>query len=172
MLCGNLIGNISYYSEYNPDKIIMKPMPGDFFRLSFDEYNHLEYEITEVINQNLTAGGMNPLLARYTWQCSVIRRTPSFETVYSNNQSEEKLAINQKEKLNNAVEIVSNTIHDYSCRNSYVNDVDDVNSDSVYGGNGKISFCDNLLINDVDDFCPDDLLCSTAISHVFNIFNQ
>lgn len=172
ILCGNLSGTITYYKEYNPDGLILKPMPGDFFRLSFDDYNHLEYEITQVINQNLTAAGMNPLMARYSWQCTVIRRTPSFETVVGSNQSEEKLAINQKERLNNSVEIVSDKIYDYACRANYANDIESVNVDQVYGGNGRIRFNDPQLVNDVDDFCPDDLLCSTTLNHVINIYNQ
>ena len=172
ILCGNLCGNITYYKEYNPDGLILKPLAGDFFRLSFDEYNHLEYEITQVINQNLTAAGMNPLMARYSWQCTVIRRTPSFETVVGSNQSEEKLTINQKERLNNSVEIISDKIYDYACRANYTNDVETVNVDQVYGGNGRIQFNDTQLINDVDDFCPDDLLCSLTLNHIINIYNQ
>lgn len=173
VICGNLTGIITYFKEYNPDGIIFKPMPGDFFRLSFDSYNHLEYEITQVINQNLTAGGMNPLMARYSWQCTVIRRTPSFETlVGETHQSEEKLEIPQKERLNNTVEIVSNTIHDYSCRNNYTTDVDSVNCDKSYGGNGKIVFGDPKLANDVDDFKPDDILHPCSLKHIINIYNQ
>lgn len=155
VICGNLSGSITFFSEYNEDNILLRPMAGDYLRLAFDDYNHVEYEITEVINQDLTPTGLNPLLSRYTWKCAIVRRSPSLETIDGVVESEEKLEIDNKEKINRTLEQISNEIFNYSLESNFDNDVDDVNADGVYGGMGLL-YSEEIVNNVPETYTPYD----------------
>jgi len=119
------------------------PKAGDFFRLDFHDENHEEYEITKVIDRNLQIDGLNPLLSKYVWQMTCVRRDPSYEDVIgaSNNidssldgtdgRKEEEFT-NEKYENNEWIEDSSNDIFDYS--EDAIDDYDGINSDDVYGG--------------------------------------
>ena len=110
------------------------PQVGDFVRLSeFDdeELNFFEYEITEVLDKDLTPNGVNPHIKRYLWKCSIVRRDPSAEDISGTLQQEQNTPNYIEE--NTWHEIKSNEIFDYS---NPVDTVDKEDSDSIYGGYG------------------------------------
>ena len=133
---GTVSGILSYYATSgavngNPNWGIA-PQVGDFFRLvEFDMAvgNYEEYEITEVLDKDLTNQGLNVHLHRYLWRCAVVRRDPSHETVSSDAQ-QELFTPNYLEE-NTWSEIRSNEIFDYA---NSIDSIDGENSDLVYGG--------------------------------------
>ena len=72
---------------------------------------------------------MNPLLGKYIWKCDCVRRDPSYEDVEG--ETQEELLTTSKGEQNQWHEDVSNEIFDYD--HEPVDDIDGVNSDSVYG---------------------------------------
>lgn len=139
VLSGNVSGYLAYYSvtgavDGNSNWGIA-PQVGDFFRLNeFDTTvsNFEEYEITEVLDKELTNQGLNPHLHRYIWRCSVVRRDPSHETVTGSLQ-EEAFSPNYLNH-NTWSEIRSNEIFDYTNR---IDSVDGENSSDIYGKYGS-----------------------------------
>lgn len=133
---GNVSGLLSYYLTRTYDNWNeICPRVGDFFRLyEFDNIRETfeEYEITEILDKELTSQGLNPLLRRYIWRCSIVRRDPSHEIVSSNIQ-EEKFTPNYME-FNNIKENISNTIFDYNTEDADTKDKKGM--DSVYGSYG------------------------------------
>lgn len=116
---------VLYYEPESTSKYHSNIMPqvGDFFRMSFFDDNHEEFEITNIADKMMTPGGFNILLQKYIWKCSAVRRNPSYEDVIGDQQTEET---NNDEQLNlesYAIEEITNTIHDYTD-----------NRDDVYGG--------------------------------------
>jgi len=139
---GQVSGTLSYYNEEpgknNGPHWYIAPQVGDFFRLDFNEDNREEYEITRVYDKELTVEGMNQLLSKYIWKMDVVRRDPSYENVIgglSGNIEEEKTTADRSQ-FEEWHETVSNEIFNYDERD--VDSVDKQNSDSVYGGYGRI----------------------------------
>jgi len=110
------------------------PQVGDFFRMlefDMDETNYFEYEVTDVLDKELTPQGLNPHLHRYVWRCTIVRRDPSLEVVEGTLQEEQ----NTPTYLDHNVwdEIISDEIFDYT---NAVDSVDGTDSDNAYGGYG------------------------------------
>jgi len=130
---GNMLGTLSYRidtSGYSDNKWEIAPQVGDIYRMDMDEFNHQEYEITQVHDSDISMTGINPLLNRYLWKCSIVRRQPSHETMVGTSQNEEQHS--KMVQTNPTVETVSNIIFDYET--TTVDTIDTVNSDDVYGG--------------------------------------
>jgi len=131
---GNIDGVLNYYTPTtnNPHWNIA-PQVGDFIRLSefdTDVNNQEEYEITNVLDKDLSPAGVNPLLKRYIWKCSIVRRDPSKEQV-SSSTTQETFTPNYTIE-NDWHEIVSNSTFNYET--SSVDSVDTTASDNSYGG--------------------------------------
>lgn len=132
-LYGNTTGTLSYCvdtSGYSNNKWEIAPQVGDIYRMDMDEFNHQEYEITQVHDSDVSMAGINPLLNRYLWKCSIVRRQPSHETMVGTSQNEEQHS--EMVQTNPTVETVSNIIFDYAQQD--VDTIDTRNSDDVYGG--------------------------------------
>lgn len=136
---GNVSGLLQYFvspARNSGPNWKIAPQVGDFIRLSeFDEeeLNFFEYEITEVLDKDLTPNGVNPHIKRYIWKCSIVRRDPSNEIVSGTLQEEKNTPHFIDE--NNWHEIKSNRIFDYS---NTIDNIDKQNElDSVYGGYGN-----------------------------------
>ena len=120
------------------------PKVGDFFRLDFNDDNHEEYEIRRVINRDLQADGLNPLLDKYVWRMSCVRRDPSYEEVIgvpgtlnpelsaTGGRIEEEYTEPAVEHLT-WIEDTSNDLFNYEIE-SPEESVDGPSSDTVYGG--------------------------------------
>lgn len=136
IIAGYVSGALNYYNNIavgNNPNFKIAPQPGDFIRLKefdIDVDNNEEYEITEVMDKNLSPNGINPLLKRYIWKCSITRRMPSHENVIGTTQ-QEKFTPNLS-VYNNWSEIVSNDrIFDY---NNNIDNIDNKsNKNNVYG---------------------------------------
>jgi len=131
---GVAIGEINYYAPIPIDSNTnwgVAPQVGDFFRIDFDPVNKEEYEITRVADRDLQTDGLNPLLAKYIWKCSMVRRTPSKENVVGELQQE--IRTNDSELAKDSIDKnnVAKDIFDYNL--TEVDAVDKTNSDSVYG---------------------------------------
>lgn len=142
-LVGSVSGYLGHYLEESRDgggpfwKIA--PKVGDFFRLDFHDNNHEEYEINRVIDRNLQSEGLNPLLEKYVWHMTTIRRDPSYEYMGDidldgnvTHTPEEEFTDDKFENSNDKIEQVSNDeLFDYS--ESIIDEYDGLNSDSIYG---------------------------------------
>lgn len=132
---GNVSGVLNYrLSKTNDNWEQITPRVGDFFRLyEFDQsiQNFEEYEITEILDKELTSQGLNPLLKRYIWRCSIVKRDPSHEII-NNNTQKEKFTPNFME-FNNIKENISNEIFNYNTEDA---GIDKKGMDSVYGSYG------------------------------------
>lgn len=133
---GWVSGNLDYYLTKTYDNWNeINPRVGDFFRLyEFDNIreNFEEYEVTEILDKELTPRGLNPLLRRYIWRCSMVRRDPSHEIISSSLQKE-KFTPNYME-FNNIKENISNNIFNYNTEDA--DNIDKMGMDSVYGSYG------------------------------------
>jgi hypothetical protein len=143
---GIVRGNLKYHIEdtngENGPYWNISPKAGDFFRLDFHEDNYEEYEITKIIDRNLQSDGINPLLSKYVWHMTCVRRDPSHEDIIkavSNFDPNIESGTGKRQEAQTAdltaendwIERVSNDIFDYSA--GPVDSIDGVNSDSVYG---------------------------------------
>jgi hypothetical protein len=134
---GNISGDLTYFNDWagneSPNWEI-SPQVGDFFRISFDEFNYEEYEVTQIRDRDLNADGLNPLLSRYIWKLDCVRRDPSYELDGSGNVIEEAIT-SDKRHSSDLAETVSDDIFDYGTE-----EIDSVDSDpdqtSIYGGYG------------------------------------
>ena len=118
--------------NHGPGWLDIAPQVGDFFRIQFDDSNHEEYLINEVTNRLLTSDGLNPLLSKYIFKMTCVRRDPSYENLTDGTTPEEEKTTSKIEQ-NTWHENVSNNIFDYV---NPVDAVDGANSDSVYGKYG------------------------------------
>jgi len=94
-LVGNASGTLDYFIEETGEEHgknwNIAPQVGDFIRLSFDENNREEYEITRVYDRKLKyTQSINQLLYRYIWKCDIVRRDPSYENVIGENNGNTK----------------------------------------------------------------------------------
>lgn len=123
---GSALVGVLYYEPISPNKYNTNIMPkvGDFFRMTFFDNNYEEYEITNIADRVLTTDGINPLLGKYIWKCSAIRRNPSHEDVIGDNKMENKSMHEIQNLESYAVETLADTIY------SYTGSADD----EVYGG--------------------------------------
>lgn len=135
-MTGTATGNLRYYTETplsGAPHWKIAPQVGDFFRMAeFDSDipNYLEYQISDVLDRDLAPNGVNPLIRRYLWKCSIVRRTPSMETVSGTTQ-QEALTPNYLDN-NTWQQVISNQTFDYD--NNDIDTIDKANSDDVYGG--------------------------------------
>lgn len=153
-LSGNLIGSVDisgngyvsgtvsgtlYYFDTNSDKSInvwgIAPQVGNIIRLTeyyLNDGNHPEFEISEIIDEDLSPNGLNPHLFKYIWKCSLTRRDPSHEIMIGSAQQESFTPNHNTQS--DWHEIVSDGIFDYV---NPVDTLDQSNSDDVYGGYGR-----------------------------------
>ena len=135
ILSGDVSGNLRYFTEIpltGAPNWKIAPQVGDFFRLKefdTDIPNLLEFEITAVLDRDLAPNGVNPLLRRYLWKCSIVRRTPSQQTVSGTLQKEATTPSYLDENTWHQLE--SDSTFDY---NNEVDSTDKANVDNVYGG--------------------------------------
>lgn len=132
---GTVAGTVNYFktpSIKHGTGFLIAPQVGDFFRLDFQsDENMEEYEIASVNQRDLQNSGLNALLGSYMWKCVCNRRDPSSETVLSGMGIQEEPLTASKSEQAVWTEVTSNSIFDYS--QQPVDQVDGVNSDSVYG---------------------------------------
>ena len=136
VLTGNVSGELLYFSdiaENTPTPWKIAPQVGDFFRISFENDNNEEYEITRVYDRNLQTDGVNPLLGKYIWRCQCTRRDPSYEEVMGDAQEEPWTT--DKSEQNIWHEQISNDIFNYEKQD--IDCYDPKDSDDVYGGYGN-----------------------------------
>jgi hypothetical protein len=158
VITSNVGGSLLYSSinSINRYRETIRPSVGDIIRLDFPaEVNFEEYEITQVYDRQLTDGGINPLLHKYIYRCDMIRRTPSGEEIFGDDESMEAYAkdfLDVIEKTQHAHDIISDEVDDYSD-----------NVDDIYGGYGST---DNK-VPDVDEFITDVEVDEEVIIHTF-----
>ena len=147
---GVLKGELTYHNRKNVEDSStwnLAPQVGDYFKLSTSSGIDEEWEITQIYNKILTSkGGINPLLGKYIFNCSAVKRQASYETYsnelemrepdtdineifntknYENNESRNFSKNNKtgKNKLNETTEVLGKNVFEY-----------DDQSDSTYGG--------------------------------------
>lgn len=80
---GMLKGELTYHNRKNIEDSStwnLAPQVGDYFKLSTITGIDEEWEITQIFNKNLTSkGGLNPLLGKYIFNCSAVKRQSSYE---------------------------------------------------------------------------------------------
>ena len=136
-------GNIFFNRFRNQDvwKKVITPLVGDWFEIQFSEDNKEHYEIVDVINHKITDGGTNPLLEKYVWSCNVTRKT--FSDADGLATGAETLSNDDVNLSNNTIQVIANTIFDYSKED--VTSYEGAGSDKVYGGyGGEDSFPDEM----------------------------
>ena len=57
----------------------LAPQVGDYFSLKVPNGIEEEWEVTQLFDKNLTKGGLNPLLGKYVYQMTAVRRVASHE---------------------------------------------------------------------------------------------
>ena len=147
---GVLKGELTYHNRKNVEDSStwnLAPQVGDYFKLSTSSGIDEEWEITQIYNKILTSkGGINPLLGKYIFNCSAVKRQASYEKYsnelemrepdtdineifntknYENNESRNFSNNNKtgKNKLNETTEVLGKNVFEY-----------DDQSDSTYGG--------------------------------------
>ena len=147
---GVLKGELTYHNRKNVEDSStwnLAPQVGDYFKLSTSSGIDEEWEITQIYNKILTSkGGINPLLGKYIFNCSAVKRQASYEKYsnelemrepdtdineifnaknYENNESRNFSKNNKtgKNKLNETTEILGKNVFEY-----------DDQSDFTYGG--------------------------------------
>lgn len=147
---GMLKGELTYHNRKNVEDSStwnLAPQVGDYFKLSTSSGIDEEWEITQIYNKILTSkGGINPLLGKYIFNCSAVKRQASYEKYsnelemrepdtdineifntknYENNESRNFSKNNKtgKNKLNETTEVLGKNVFEY-----------DDQSDSTYGG--------------------------------------
>ena len=147
---GVLKGELTYHNRKNVEDSStwnLAPQVGDYFKLSTSSGIDEEWEITQIYNKILTSkGGINPLLGKYIFNCSAVKRQASYEKYsnelemrepdtdineifntknYENNESRNFSKNNKtgKNKLNETTEVLGKNVFEY-----------DDQSDSIYGG--------------------------------------
>lgn len=80
---GTLQGDLTFHNSKNLEDAEtwkrLAPQVGDYFRFSVKSGIEEEWEISNVYDKNLTKAGLNPLLGKYIYQVSAVRRVSSFE---------------------------------------------------------------------------------------------
>lgn len=147
---GVLKGELTYHNRKNVEDSStwnLAPQVGDYFKLSTSSGIDEEWEITQIYNKILTSkGGINPLLGKYIFNCSAVKRQASYEKYsnelemrepdtdineifntknYENNESRNFSKNNKtgKNKLNETTEVLGKNVFKY-----------DDQSDFTYGG--------------------------------------
>lgn len=147
---GILKGELTYHNRKNVEDSStwnLAPQVGDYFKLSTSSGIDEEWEITQIYNKILTSkGGINPLLGKYIFNCSAVKRQASYEKYsnelemrepdtdineifnaknYENNESRNFSKNNKtgKNKLNETTEVLGKNVFEY-----------DDQSDFTYGG--------------------------------------
>lgn len=80
---GMLKGDLTFHNRQNIEDSStwnLAPQVGDYFKLTTKTGIDEEWEITQVFNKILTSkSGINPLLGKYIFQCSAVKRQASHE---------------------------------------------------------------------------------------------
>ncbi len=146
----NLQGIIVYkvYSDYAEGKYnVAKPTVGDYLILPiFDnnkflptsaitQNNYEEFEIINIIPQNIAPNGLNPLLQKYVYACEVMRRYPSFE---------DGIATNERDAITSATIMTENRILEKFADDLFNYNIsavqnDGILADRIYGRYGGVS---------------------------------
>ncbi len=135
IMVGDIQGTLNYF---NPPSLSagpnfsIAPQVGDYIRIteySETDGNYPEFEISEILDQDLSPNGVNPHLHKYIWRCRCVRRDPSREDVAGS--IDEEAFTPQLIEENNWHEFVSDNVFDYE---NPVDQVDGTNSDNAYGG--------------------------------------
>jgi hypothetical protein len=79
---GLLAGDLSFHGKDNiegSETWQLAPQVGDYFKLDTPTGISEEWEINQVFDRNLTKNGLNPLLGKYVYQMTAVRRVESHE---------------------------------------------------------------------------------------------
>lgn len=80
---GTLNGELTFHNSKNlEDSTTWKrlaPQVGDYFKFTTKSGISEEWEVSNIFDKNLTKSGLNPLLGKYVYQISAVRRVKSFE---------------------------------------------------------------------------------------------
>lgn len=79
---GLLEGDLSYHSLKNvegSDTWKLAPQVGDYFSFQTPTGISEQWEVSQIYDRNLTKSGLNPLLGKYVYQISAVRRVESHE---------------------------------------------------------------------------------------------
>ena len=139
---GILSGDLGYRLMSTPESGApnspIAPQVGDYIKLvDFDREsgNLEEYEITNILDRDLSPTGINPVVGKYIWRCSIARRMSSHEDVEHIDgilATECELFTPDQIKHNVFIEEESDKIFDYDT--SGIDTHDKKGSDKVYGG--------------------------------------
>lgn len=147
---GILAGDLTFHNRENIEDSStwdLAPQVGDYFKLLTSTGMDEEWEITQIYNKILTSkNGINPLLGKYIFQCSAVKRQASYERntaemelkepgqdldeIFGNVKSEKprypdtyNKTSDGKNKLNKKTEDTANSVYFYNDK-----------SDQTYGG--------------------------------------
>ena len=84
LVSGIIEGELTYHNFENIENSEtwnLAPQVGDYFKFITDTGIDEEWEITQVFDRMLTnkGGGLNPLLGKYIYQCTAVKRQQSYE---------------------------------------------------------------------------------------------
>jgi len=84
LVSGIISGDLTYHNYENiedSETWNLAPQVGDYFKFMTSTGIDEEWEITQVYDRMLTnkSGGLNPLLGKYIYQCSAVKRQQSYE---------------------------------------------------------------------------------------------
>ena len=91
VLKGKLHGTMLFYDIAGIGKYVelIHPEVGDLVVIDFpDEKNREQYELTEVLDKQMTADGINPFMHKYIWKCKAKRYRNQYEEAPENEANE------------------------------------------------------------------------------------
>ncbi len=129
--------------------ITYKPKTGDFVRMYMvdDVTNFRDYEITQVVDADLSDDGISPYITAFLWKCSFVRRkasSESFDTPIQNEMTQEpKLETTKMKEADIEIQTITAEDKGYNYGKSDIEYEDailqqiDTGLDKVYGGYGR-----------------------------------
>jgi len=91
VLKGKLHGTMLFYDMTSIGKYVelIHPEVGDLVIIDFpDDKNREQYELTEVLDKQMTSDGINPCMHKYVWKCKAKRYRNQYENVPENEANE------------------------------------------------------------------------------------
>ena len=124
----NISGDIVYNTPPTSNESMgwgIAPIVGDFFRLTFPDGTYEDYELSHVTDRDINQDGISPLMEKYIWKCTYVRRTVD-HAIMPSGYYEEPIY----EDLNNTAEMIDTVEKEQI----FDEDTDDDVSYNVYGG--------------------------------------